>query len=201
MARVINNPSGFHSRGRTAREKAAHFGAFAKEHGWTGKWSEDEESGILHLFARRGENETIDIWWIIANGAAHPDMLPIYTLSGEKIKCRNVSAAAAHAAKSEDDANERRAAARRAKPKKHAEHEHKVVKTTKYLEMHDDELERLVLGRKIKWVNSLSGDVEEAVVGGSKIKPRVIRNGHDRLDFLCDEGFRSAYLDQIVSIR
>lgn len=199
MPRVIHNPSGFHSRGRSAREKAAHFGAYVKEHGWTGKWSEDEDTGLLHLFARRGENETIDIWWIIENGAAHPDMLPIYTLSGEKIKCRNVSAAAAMAAKSEDDANERRAAARRTKPKTHKAH--KVVKTTKYLQMRDDELEKLVLGRKIKWVNSISGDLEEAVVGGIKIKPRVVRNGHARLDFLCDEGFRSVYLDQIVSVR
>lgn len=200
MTRVVKNPSGYRSKGRNGVEKAHCFGVYAKQHGWTGKYHLDENTGIVYLFARRGEHETIEIWWTREGKALPRPDLPVYTLGGERIKLLNVSAAAAIAAKSEDDAAERRAATKRVKPKAQRQ-QGDIIKTTKFVEMDDTELERLLYGRRLRWVNSISGEIEEAIVSGNKIKPKVIRNGHDRVDFLCDEGFRSAYLDQIVSVR
>lgn len=227
MARVIKNPSGYHSKGRTAREKASHFGAYAKEHGWTGKWSEDEDTGLLHLFARRGESETIDIWWIIENGAAHPDMLPIYTLAGEKIKCRNVSAIAVIAAKSADENRLKKAVRKQKRQWGIQESGEKVTKEQIELlqttlpfdhESTDQEVLDALYGRTITWVNRISGETDSATVGGNTKHCKVIRNGHDQISFVnpipqrvlaqfgkaqmdCDTyGFRAVYLDSIVSV-
>lgn len=224
MTRVIKNPSGYHSRGRSAREKAAHFGSYAKEHGWTGKWSEDDDTGLLHLFARRGENETIDIWWIMNNGAAHPDMLPIYTLAGEKIKCRNVSAVAAIAAKSPDE-NRLKKAVRKQKRQMGAgepvsqEHIEALQGSLPFdHESTDDELKDVLVGATVVWINRWSGETDTAQISTDPKHFKVARNGHDYISFVnpipqrvlaqfgkaqmdCDTyGFRSVYLDSIVSV-
>lgn len=206
MTRVIKNPSGYHSRGGTSEEKARHFGQYAKTHGWTGKWSEDEDTGILHLFARRGENETIDIWWL-PTGAAHPDMLPIYTLAGEKIKCRNVSAIAVIAAKTADENRLRKAESkqrRQFKVKASSTESLAALKSSS-----DDELKQMLLGSTISWVGPITGELNTAVVSNKPKNFKVVRNGHDYVNFVYPiqnmkepdtYGFRSVYLDSIVGI-
>lgn len=224
MARVIKNPSGYHVRGSTAAEKAEHFGLYVKEHGWKGKWSIDEESGILHLFARRDENETIDIWWL-PTGAAHPDMLPVYSLAGERIKCRNVSAAAALAVKQPDE-NRRVKAVRKQKRQMGIHGEQVTQETIDALagslpfdhESTDEELKDALIGRTIVWVNRWSGDTDTAEISTDPKHFEVNRNGHDYINFVypipqrvlarfgkehmeCDTyGFRSVYLDSIVRV-
>lgn len=204
MTRVIKNPSGFHSRGKSAEEKARHFGEHVHEYGWAGKWSQDEDTGILHLFARRDENETIDVWWL-PTGAAHPDMLPIYTLAGEKIKCRNVSAIAHLAMKTPDENRLRKAVQKQTR--------RRTVKPEVELnikEQTDDEIAEQLLGKTITWVNTISGKVDIAMIGDNPRQLRVIRNGHDYIDFVqrprgkderFGDGYRSVYLDSIVKVK
>lgn len=219
MSRVIKNPSGYHSRGRTAVEKAVNFGQHAKAHGWTGKQTLDEETGVRHLFARRGESETIDIWWIEDTGAAHPDMLPIYTLAGEKIKCRNVSAVAAIAAK-EPDTSRLRKAARKQRRKfdsptvlSEEEIDDYIVSMQGTLpfdqESTDEEIKVALKGRTISWVNRMSGQVNSALVSDNPKHFSVIRNGRDYVNFVYPVqraheyetyGFRAVYLDSIVGV-
>src|SRR5882672_7818924 len=91
----------YQARGRTGPEKAVNFGTYAKQFGWGGKWLFDEGNGETHLHAFRGDHECIDIWWDV-KGRVTQEALALYIIAGEKIKCRNVSAAADIAAKEPD---------------------------------------------------------------------------------------------------
>lgn len=210
---VVKNPSGYRSSGRNAAEKAQQFALHAKAHGWSGKWTLDEESRILHLFARRGESETIEIWWH-ESGKACPDMLPVYTLAGERIKLRNVSAAAVRVA-GEPDVQRLKKATKRARRKltaltgeKPAEEVVPIKGQYDFSGMTDEDIFDALAGRTIAWVNSISGQMDAAVVSLSKKQFRVVRNGHDYVNFTqrasrdgrFGDGFRSVYLDNIVSV-
>ena len=69
--------------------KASNFANFAKEHGWQSKCT--QEGIVVRLFARRGENETLEIQW--HDGCVLTEFAPVYSLAGERIKVRNLSAA------------------------------------------------------------------------------------------------------------
>lgn len=195
--RMVKNPSGYTSKGRTPQDKAANFGQYLKPLGWLGKWSTDEETGVVHLFARRGEAETLDIWWQ-ANGACIQEQLPIYTLAGERIKLRNVSAAAKIAA-AEPDTSRLRKAVR--KKNRSIENGNPVVVplTDRFEGMTDDEIEKALLGKTIAWVNSISGELDSAEVLGRKTI-KVYRNGRDQIHFTDYSGFHAVYLNAIVSV-
>ena len=109
--RLIKNPSGYHSHGKTPEEKVHNFALFIKEHGWTGTWQRDEESRILTLKASNGDNEKIDIEW--PEGQWWPDVW--YSFAGNTIKCRNISHAAKLAQEPPDQDAMRRAASKRKK--------------------------------------------------------------------------------------
>ena len=216
MARVIKNASGYVSHGRTAGEKAANFGEWAKQNGWSGTMN--EEDGRLHLFARRGEVETIDIWWFL-NGSLDTSRLPMYTLAGEPIKLRNVSAAAKVAA-SEPDTSRLRKAARKQRRQLDGATNVAPEDIDSYIagmqgslpfdhESTDEEIKVALKGRTISWINRRSGEVHSATVSDSPKHFKVVRNGHDYIDFVYPVprrtaietyGFRAVYLDSIVSV-
>lgn len=196
MARVIKNASGYVSKGRTAGEKAANFGDWAKQHGWAGSMNEEDDR--LHLFARRGEAETIDIWWY-TNGSLDTDRLPIYTLAGERIKLRNVSHAAKIASE-EPDATRLEKATR--KRRKQTGEYAPVVVTGAYdfSDMHEDEIEQALLGRVISWQNSISGQIDSAQVAGKRTLKVTSENCKPQIHFTDADGFHAVYLDAIVSV-
>jgi hypothetical protein len=185
---VVRNPSGYVSAGRTAADKATKFAETIKEYGWTGKWSTDEDSGVTHLFARR-EDETIDIWWL--GDGLDLDHLPVYTLAGERIQLKNVSGAVKIAAGQPEPGRLVKA----------------VKKQRRQLTGHlpfngdtpDDEIEHMLFGKCITWVNSVSGSTDSAIVGGRKTV-RVVRNGKAWIEFIDGNGFHAVYLNAIVAV-
>lgn len=193
----------YQARGRTGPEKAVNFGTYAKQFGWGGKWLFDEGTGETHLHAFRGDNECIDIWWQ-ANGAVIQTALPIHTLAGEKIKCRNVSAAAAIAAKEPDVTRLQKA---HRKQRRAVGGKVEVKATYDFEDMTDDEIEQALLGRTIGWVNTLSGEVDQAEVLGRKTI-KVTRSGlgdeesevKPQVHFTDGSGFHAVYLESIVSV-
>lgn len=201
MAKNVKNPSGYHSSGRTLEDKANNFGKFVKQFGWAGKWTKDQESGNVSLFCRRGENETIEIVWHYGGGGTVH-----YTLAGERIKCHNVSAAAAIAQKEPDATRLRKAIRKRRR-------QLGVVDPEAVTEMLDDaqcslpfdhestdaEIKVALFNRSITWINRQSGQVSSAIVKGKLFKV-VRRTGRAYIDFVDDYGFHAVYLDSIVSV-
>jgi hypothetical protein len=207
MTRVVKNPSGYTSKGRTAAEKADNFGQYAKQHGWSGKWTGTEEPHTVHLFCRRGESETIDIWWH-SNGSLMLDRLPVYSLAGERIKLRNVSAAAKIVAGQPDTSRLRKAVRKQRRqlgvvetPEEAAELLASVQGSLPFdHESTDAEIKAVLLGKGITWINRISGQLNSAVVGGAK--HFAVKNGDcpRQIQFIDDYGFHSVYLDSIVSV-
>lgn len=201
MAKNVKNPSGYHSSGRTLEDKANNFGKFVKQFGWAGKWTKDQEAGHVSLFCRRGENETIEIVWHYGGGGTVH-----YTLAGERIKCHNVSAAAAIAQKEPDATRLRKAIRKRRR-------QLGVVDPEAVTEMLDDaqcslpfdhestdaEIKVALFNRSITWINRQSGQVSSAIVKGKLFKV-VRRTGRAYIDFVDDYGFHAVYLDSIVSV-
>lgn len=218
----------FKSKGRTAKDKAVNFGLWCKSHGWEGSWEEDDDTHIVHLSARR-ENETVDVWWQ-ANGACIQSMLPVYSLAGEKIKLRNVSAAAVRVAGKPEEARVRKAVRSQRRQLDAASPTHLAPDEIEGFitslqgtlpfdhESSDDEIMDMLYGRTITWINRQSGQQDSATVGGNTKHFKVIRNGHDYINFVYPIparvlanfgktnmevdtfGFRSVYLDSIVSV-
>lgn len=214
MARNVKDPSGYHSSGRTLQEKAANFGTFVKEYGWTGKYTTDSD-GNVDLTMTRGDNEAIAICWYAGGGG-----LVNYTLAGNVLKCNNVSAAA-KIAKDKPDPTRFRTAVR------------KRTATSEYTpdmldglqgslpfdhESDDDEIREVLLGKTITWISTFAGSVQTAEVSPKPKHFRVVRNGHDYINFVYPVparvmarfgkehmeadtyGFRSVYLDRIVGV-
>lgn len=152
----------------------------------------------MYLFARR-DDEIIEIWWS-EGGKALPDRLPIYTLGTEKIKLRNVSAAAVRVAGEPDLARLSRKS--RQRRKKLGEHTEPVVVKGSYdfSEHTDDDVEKTLLGTTITWVNSLSGELLTADVAGRKSIKVTSENCKRQIHFTDSRGFHAVYLDSIVSV-
>lgn len=198
MERVIRNPSGYRSKGSTAVDKAAHFGEYAKAHGWKGGWAITD--GMLHLQASRGDNETMGIWW---NEETGKFIEAVYTLAGDSIKCQNVSAAAAIAAKPPSTERLKTAVRKRTTDKVEA-----AAETIAALqgtlpfdhESSDEEVHAVLFNRGIVWVNRISGALTSATAGGTQF--RVISNGKAprQITFCDDLGYHAVYVDSIVSV-
>lgn len=214
----------FATRGRTGPDKAVNFATYIKTFGWSGNWSYDENTGFTHLSARRGENETIDIWWP-PSGSLLADKLPVYKLAGESIRCRNVSAAAQIACEPPDESRLVKAVRRQKRTFDTNENGQVTQETIAALagtlpfdaESTDEELKDALIGRNVTWVNRHSGETDSAMVSTDPKHFKVTRNGHDYLTFVYPipqrvlanfgkvqdaetYGFRSVYLDSIVSV-
>lgn len=196
--------------GKDVTKKVGNFINYAKQFGWTGKWSTNEETGVTSLFARRGESETIEIWWQ-SNGCVMPGDEPIYTLAGERIRMRNVSAAAKIAASKPDPDRIGKAARRRNKGRggfvPAADTEDQISELRGSLpfdsESDDDELEAVLHRRTVVWINRFTGQADSAFVNADK-QFDVVRmdNDRDQIHF-CDSahgGYRAVYLNSIVSV-
>jgi hypothetical protein len=220
----VGNKSGYTSAGKNAIEKANKFIDVVEQHGWESKVSHDAESQVTHLFARRGENETINIWWHGPKAAIIKGATPTYQLAGEVIKLNNVSAAVSLAIKPADTSRLGKAVKRRAR----RVNNRNSALSTEALSMaltgddgadptatltatisaatatlgsilggSDADVKAALAGKVIQWVNGQSGQLHEGHVG--KIK-KIVRNGHDFVEFTDREGFHAVYLDRIVSI-
>jgi hypothetical protein len=205
MSKKVLNPSGYHSSGRTIQEKANNFGMFVKEYDWTGGY-ETLDNGNVKLITTRGESEVIEITWFKTGGGT-----VFYTLAGEKVKCRNVSAAALIAQKQPDHSKLRKAVRR-----KRASIEVGSDIVAQDLidslqgslpfdhESTDAELKLVLKNKQIAWINRISGNIHTAVVTINK-QFKVDRDKHN-ITFIDGTGagafpaFRSVCLDSIVSV-
>lgn len=202
MARNVKNSSGYHSSGKTIQDKAAKFGIFVKQFGWSGSFKTNED-GNVDLVATRGDNETIQITWYKTGGGE-----VWYTLAGERQRCHNVSAAAKIAQEKPNYDRFNRVMRKRRK-KLAVENGEVTPELTDGLqgslpfdhESSDDEIKLMLLKRSITWVDSL-GRLNTATVNAGKYGDlfKVVRNGHDYIDFVDEYGFHSVYLDRIVSV-
>jgi hypothetical protein len=206
MAKIVKNPSGYHSSGKTLQEKAHNFGLFVKEYDWSGGY-ETKENGDVVLNTSRGESEQIQITWFKAGGGTVN-----YTLAGETVKCRNVSAAALIAQKQPDHSKLRKAA-RRKRANIELDADSPIVQdiiTAMQGSLPFDrestpaELKLVLRDKQIAWINRLSGQVQTAVVGVSK---QFKVNEEKRYITFVESVprgfvpcFRSVYLDSIVSV-
>lgn len=162
---------------------------------------------MVHLFCRRGESETIDIWWDW-NGSLILDRLPVYSLAGERIKLRNVSAAAKIVAGQPDTSRLHKAVRKQRRslgvvetPEEAAEILASVQGSLPFdHESTDDEIEFALFKKDITWINRISGQLHSAHVGGANLF-RVSNGDCPRqITFVDDYGFHSVYLDSIVSV-
>lgn len=210
----MGNKSGYTSSGNSGPAKAVKFTETIQQHGWECKTHYDEATQTTHLFARREDKETIDVWWIGPKGALTKEKLPLYKLAGETIKCINVSAVLNIASKEADLSRLGKAVKRSTRRKVNlvVSSENEAVAATysgeaiqaardalaPTLDGSYAELRERLEGTVIQWVNTQSKMTEEAIV--SRVKS-VTRNGHDYITFTNKEGFHSVYLDSIVGIK
>jgi hypothetical protein len=217
MARNVKDPSGYHSAGRTLQEKATNFGTFVKQFGWKGNFETDAD-GNVDLTAKRGDNEVITITWYKGGGGE-----VWYTLAGQRIKCNNVSAAAKIAKDDPDPSRFRRAVRKRKTDSAVEEFTPEMLEDLQGSlpfdhESSDAEIQEVLLGRTLTWINLTTGKVETAEVSDKPKHFSVCRNGHDYVNFVYPiparvlsrwgkdhmesdtYGFRSVYLDRIVSV-
>jgi hypothetical protein len=221
------NPSGYHSYGRTKKEKVINFGAFIKDFGWTGSWREDEETEMIFMTATRGDSERIDIEYPVNQG--WPDVY--YTFAGNTIKCRNVSQAA-KLAQAIPDSDKMRYNARRlsnarrrasglgnseragtglqgvGEPDENGADDIMSVLSTTLPFDKESSIEDVILALKqhrnptIVWINRISGKIESAMMRTGKKHNRVSTNKEGKviIQFIDERGFHSVYVESIVAI-
>lgn len=176
---------------------------------------------MVHVFARRGEDETIDIYWQPGAGAITAANPPMYRLAGQETKLQNVSACVAIATKEPDMSRLTkgiRKQARRTSRRNIAlgspvrDGDTSALPTTEatrniarrsiapgLYSPEDSVVAATVRGRRLEWINSLSGMVETSRV--TKVE-KIMRNGRDQVSFIDKElgCFRAVYIDAIVGV-
>jgi hypothetical protein len=209
MAKNVKNPSGYHSSGRTLKDKANNFGSFVKQFGWGGCWKE-ESNGNIALIATRGDNEEIEIIWYKTPQPGEPNGEVWYTFAGQSKRCHNV-AEAAKIAQSPPDPNTVRKAIR-SKRQENGEMTPEMIESLQGSlpfdhESSDEELKLVLFHKDITWINRLSGRTRSAMIGGRRHFKVVRREDkHDYIDFVSvpPRGeipvFYAVYLDSIVSV-
>lgn len=196
--------------GKDGARKAQRFGEYAKAQGWTGKWSEyfEGDVAVVHIYCLRGDNERLDLWW--HDGSVID--VPVYTLAGTKITCRNVSAAAKVIAEQPSAERIKRSVRSRAKSVDLTLEEGDIV-TPEIIdqlrgslpfdgESDDGELEAVLHNRKITRVNRLSGQVNEFYINADR-KFKVVRRevaSEDYVEFIDATGWHAVNLRSIVSV-
>jgi len=215
----MRTKSSYISAGRSGLEKAAKFIQTIQDNGWEAKVKEDE-IGMVHVFARRGEDEVIEIWWQPGNGAITAANPPRYVLAGHEQKLQNVSACVSIALRAPDTerlAKQVQKQTRRINRRNTTvgalvsdDLASAVAPTGEALRIarsaiapvlagDDSAVVRALRGTTISWLNSQSGLLESAYV--AKVNG-ITRNGRDIVNFVDkkETGFRAVYLDAIVSI-
>lgn len=216
--RFIKNASGYHSHGKTHKEKIFNFGVYIKQFGWEGSWSEDEESAILKATMTRGDSEKIEIewpetqWW--------PDVW--YTFGGESIKCRNISMAAKIAADKPDAKKMRRTSRRKSygisgaflpggsnngSSEDAADDLIAAMSTTLPFDKEStpEEIKAVLKAHRsptITWINRISGDVNTDIVKtwSRHLKVTTNKDGKKIIHFIGHDCFHAVYADSIIGI-
>ena len=212
----MRNKAAYSSAGKSGIDKANKFAATVRAHGWECQVLNDG-NGQVTAFARRGDQETIKIWWIGEKGAITIDFPPMYTLAGEKIKLLNVSACVKIATQPIDLSRLNKAAKKQRRrsvnvPALQAAADddlsspgsetlaglRKAASDALGLcHIDDRRLRARLIDQPIEWVNSISGKTEFGVVNHIV---EIKRNGNDYVTFTDKEGFHSVYLQQIVNV-
>jgi hypothetical protein len=194
---TVKNPSGYHSKGKTIKDKASNFGKFIKEFGWTGKWVEDEETGDITLTAKR-DNERIEIFW---NPPIPWPTEVFYYYGGSRLRLKNVSAAAKLAQENPDAARAKRGFSRKRSGISPTLSSGPAIALLDYLEdASEDEIANAIVGDSITWVSSLSGEPQTDRILPKQFKVTANKEGRTIIHFCGDFGFHSVYLDAIVNI-
>ena len=195
-------------RGTDSAAKAEFFGAFIREHGWKGKYDYDEDTGETHLWAKRGENERLDVYWQ-RNGSMGEGRDPIYTLAGDQVKLRNLSAMAKIAAAKPDGERLQRAIRKKRKASDVPDggYTPEMMSDLQVAlpfddESSDEEIVAILDHAAITWINRMSGDTESGIAGSNHLEVVRREDGRHYVNF-CDllgGFFRSVYLSSIVSV-
>jgi hypothetical protein len=210
MAKNVKNPSGYHSSGKTIKDKANNFGAFVKQFGWSGSWSVDDKTGNVILFATRGDSdESIEIIWYKTPQSGEPNGEVWYTLAGQNRRCHNVAEAAKIAQEPPNPAKMLGVRSKRQSNGEMTTEEMEALQGSLPFdhESSDEEIKLVLFQKEITWVNRLSGRMRTEIVGGRRHFKVVRRDDkHDYIDFVSvpPRGelpvFYAVHLDSIVSV-
>lgn len=212
--RFVRNPSGYHSHGKTHKEKVYNFGVHIKQFGWTGKWHEDEDSKILHAELKRSDSERITIEW--PEGQWWPDVW--YHYAGSTMKCRNISQAAKIASEKPNADRMRRsvrskkvdgvngiAAAFASGDGNTASELIDSLRTTLPFDREStpDEIKAVIktkVNPTIVWINRLTGGAESDYIKTWSRHLKVTENkeGKKIINFVGADRFRSVYVDSVI---
>ena len=192
----VRNPSGYHSKGVTYKDKANNFGIFIKDFGWKGSWTEDSDTGDVTLIAKR-DNERIEVYW----NTPLPWPETYYTLGNNRIKVRNLSAAAKLAQETPDAARAKRGFRRRVNGIALPLASGPATPLLDYLEdAPEDDIASALVGDSITWLSSLGGEAQTDRILPKQFKVTANKEGRTIIHFCGDFGFHSVYLDAIVNV-
>lgn len=217
--RFVRNPSGYHSHGKTHKEKVYNLGVHIKEFGWEGTWKQPEGDDVLKATMKRGDSEIIKIWW--PDSQWWPDVY--YTYAGNEMKCRNISHAAKLASEKPDPDKMRRNASRKNGRKSNGIAAAFAAGASNMGPSADDLIASLattlpfdrestpddikaVLKTKVNptivWINRLSGCVEQDYIKTWSRHLKVTANKEGKLiiNFVGGHQFHSVYLDSVIGL-
>ncbi|QBI97116.1 hypothetical protein SEA_CHILL_52 [Mycobacterium phage Chill] len=188
-----------------ATGKTAAVSALAEKHGWTADTKEDVKNDITTLKLTRGD-EWVEIRWD-RNSCKE---MPTVCHEGQLRYVRNVAAAKrVLEATAEQNAEpfQKRAvakqAARKTAPAKRPRRKDKLVEALP--DSDDQQIKEALLGRKILWRNSTSGEFEEDVVLAGKNTNGHYYVSHEgekrQINFIGAYGFRAVKISAIAQVR
>ena len=213
--RFVRNPSGYHSHGKTHKEKVYNFGVHIKQFGWSGGWEFDEDAQILRATMMRGEAEKITIEW--PESQWWPDVW--YHFAGNTMKCRNISQAAKIASEKPDPERMRRSSRGKNSVAKRIAEAHasgggnsdsaaeliESLRTTLPFDKESttEEIKAVIKAKinpTIVWVNRISGGVEEDYIKtwSRHLKVTENKDGKVIIHFVGGHQFHAVYLESVI---
>lgn len=215
--RLIKTPSGYHSHGKTHKEKVFNLGVYIKQFGWEGTWEQDVD--VLKAKMTRGDSEVITIWW--PDNQWWPDV--VYSYANNPVKCRNISQAAKFASETPDP-NKLRTAARKRRGRttpgisptdplgggnngSSADDLIAELATTLPFDREStpEEIKEFFKSKRnptIIWFNRLSGAVEQDYIKTWSRHLKVTQNkeGKTIIHFVGHTCFHSVYVDSVIGV-
>ena len=197
LSKELPNPNGNRSQA-----KAKAFIEDAHKLGWIGQAFVEGEH--VRVTVKRG-NETIDIEWVsgVFQGTC------VYSFDGRSVKLNNASAAKKRMARSAEEATEEVARASANRIVRKSAPEPKTRAALPFTEASlDQEVIDAVEGRKITWVNSISGEEEHDYVpaprqgkGARPTNTKITEGKRGRtLTFVGMGGFHDVLVSSIVAV-
>lgn len=210
--RFVKNPSGYHSHGKTHKEKVINLGKHIKQFGWEGKWWQPDGSDVLEAKMERN-GETIQIWW--PDDQWWPDVY--YTYAGQQMKCRNISQAAKIASEKPDPERMRRSARKKtngvsriaeafaAGDGNTAAELIEPLRTTLPFDKEStpEEIKAVIkqhINPTIVWINRISGAAEQDYIKTWSRHLKITENKEGRkiIEFVGGHQFHAVYVDSVI---